>query len=211
MSNKSFYSIEISTLHPETLSAIAMSLPSICSLYYILFLIKKIENPHGTMISSISCIIHYPWSAGLHLHRAYGKNRFRREFLYKADLTFQHIYSISTRYAFSMKIIPLEMLFHMLCIANIWIFFRPITNPKSKKVVEMLSGYGLMSCTFDLFYRNPMHFYISMIILSTGFFIQHKNVLGDYSSFWFHICLSLPHYYILYGMNLPLPLSLPIS
>ena len=187
--------------HPEILAAIAMAIPGLCSLYY-LFLKSPLVNPYGTMLTSVPCLLHFPWSAGLHVYRAIGSDPIRRTILYKGDVSFHHIYSIFTRYAFSMKLSWVETLFHALCILHLWLWFDPLGNPQSKQIVGVLSALGLSSCAFNLFMLSHTHFFIAFGVSATAFLIHHNHSLGPFSPLYFHVCLAAPHYCILYGLNL---------
>jgi hypothetical protein len=179
-------------IHPEILAALAMAIPGIFSIYYLII----VQNV-GTKISATACLIHLPWSAGLHFYRAYGSDPLIRTYLYKADVSFQHIYSLLTRYAFIQEMHLIETIFHILCITHI-LFCNPIQNPQIKKYISILSGIGLGSCTLALSHER---FYISFGVASIGFFIHYKEIIGPYSPFWFHLCLSVPHYCILSELN----------
>jgi hypothetical protein len=188
-------------MHPEILAAIAMAVPGIFSIYYLFFVGKDvIINPLGTQICAISCLCHFPWSAGLHVYRAYGSYPVYRNYLYKADVAFHHIYSLSTRYAFSLHFSLVETIFHVSCILHL-IYCDPLKNPERKKMIGILSAIGLGSCAFDLFNRSTNHFYLALGIAGVGFLIHHNELLGAYSPFWFHICLAAPHYCVLQGLN----------
>jgi hypothetical protein len=188
-------------MHPEILAAIAMAVPGIFSIYYLFFVGKDvIINPLGTQICAISCLCHFPWSAGLHVYRAYGTDPVCRVYLYKADVAFHHIYSLSTRYAFSLHFSLVETIFHVSCILHL-IYCDPLKNPERKKMIGILSAIGLGSCAFDLFNRSTNHFYLALGIAGVGFLIHHNELLGAYSPFWFHICLAAPHYCVLQGLN----------
>jgi len=188
-------------MHPEILAAIAMAVPGIFSIYYLFFVGKDvIINPLGTQICAISCLCHFPWSAGLHVYRAYGSYPVYRSYLYKADVAFHHIYSLSTRYAFSLHFSLVETIFHVSCILHL-IYCDPLKNPERKKMIGILSAIGLGSCAFDLFNRSTNHFYLALGIAGVGFIIHHNELLGAYSPFWFHICLAAPHYCVLQGLN----------
>ena len=190
-------------MHPEIMAAIAIAVPGIFSIYYLFFVDKDmIINPLGTRFSAISCLCHFPWSAGLHVHRAYGNNLVHRMYLYKADVAFQHIYSISTRYAFSLQFSMVDTIFHMSCILHL-IFCDPLKNPERKKIIGILSAIGLGSCTIDLCNYSSNHFYVALSVAATGFLIHHTELLGAYSPFWFHVCLAAPHYCVLQGLNIP--------
>lgn len=189
-------------MHPEILAAIAMAVPGIFSIYYLFFKEKDmIINRLGTQLTAISCLCHFPWSAGLHVYRAYGTYPTRRIYLYKGDVAFQHIYSLCTRYAFSSQFSLVETIFHISCILHL-IFCNPLKNPDKKKIIGILSAIGLGSCAFDLFNRSSNHFYVALGVAAVGFLIHHKELLGAYSPFWFHICLALPHYCLLQGLNI---------
>jgi hypothetical protein len=189
-------------IHPEILAAIAMAVPGIYSIYYLFFVEKDlIINPLGTQICAISCLCHFPWSAGLHVYRAYGTDPARRTYLYKADVVFHHIYSLSTRYAFALQFSLVETLFHLSCILHL-IFCDPLKNPERKKRIGILSAIGLGTCAVDLFNRSSNHFYIAIGVAGVGFLIHHMELVGIYSPFWFHICLAAPHYCILNGLNI---------
>jgi hypothetical protein len=189
-------------MHPEILAAIAMVVPGIFSIYYLFFVEKDvIINPLGTQLCAISCLCHFPWSAGLHVYRAYGTDPVCRVYLYKADVAFHHIYSLCTRYAFSLHFSLVETIFHVLCILHL-IFCDPLKNPERKKMIGILSAIGLGSCAFDLFNRSSNHFYIALGVAAVGFLIHHNEFLGAYSPFWFHICLAAPHYCVLQGLNI---------
>lgn len=188
-------------MHPEIMAAIAIAVPGIFSIYYLFFVEKDvILNPLGTQISAISCLCHFPWSAGLHVYRAYGKNPVYRVYLYKADVAFQHIYALSTRYAFALQFSPVDTIFHMSCILHL-IFCDPLKNPDKKKIIGMLSAIGLGSCTIDLYNSSSTHFYIASSFAATGFLIHHNELLGAYSPFWFHVSLAAPHYCVLRALN----------
>ena len=189
-------------MHPEILAAIAMAVPGIFSIYYLFFEEKDlIINPLGTQICSISCLCHFPWSAGLHVYRAYGTDHVRRTYLYKADVAFHHIYSLSTRYSFALQFSLLETIFHVSCIIHL-ILCDPLKNPDRKKLIGLLSAIGLGSCAIDLFHRSPSHFYVALGVAALGFLIHHTELLGTYSPFWFHMCLAAPHYCVLKGLNI---------
>ena len=189
-------------LHPEILAAIAMSVPGIFSIYYLFFEEKDvIINPLGTHICAISCLCHFPWSAGLHVYRAYGTDPIRRTYLYKADVAFHHIYSLSTRYAFALQFSLVETIFHVSCILHLMLC-DPLKNPDRKKIIGVLSAIGLGSCAVDLFHRSSNHFYVALGVAAVGFLIHHRELLGTYSPFWFHICLAAPHYCVLKGLNI---------
>ena len=189
-------------MHPEILAAIAMAVPGIFSIYYLFFEKKNmIINPFGIQLSAISCLCHFPWSAGLHVYRAYGTDPVRRTYLYKADVAFHHIYSLCTRYAFALHFSPVDTIFHVSCILHL-IFCNPLKNPDRKKMIGILSAIGLGSCAFDLFNRSSNHFYVALGVAAVGFLIHHKELLGAYSPFWFHICLAAPHYCVLQGLNM---------
>jgi hypothetical protein len=181
-----------------------MAVPGLCSLYY-LFLKSPLENPLGTRLTSVPCLLHFPWSAGLHVYRAIGTDPVRRTILYKWDVSFHHIYSIFTRYAFSLKFSWLETIFHVSYILHLWLWFDPLNNPESKQIVGILSAIGLGSCAFALFMISHSHFLIAFGVAAAGFLVQHTNLFGPFSPLWFHICLAAPHYCILYGLNLPKP------
>jgi hypothetical protein len=159
-----------------------------------------IINPLGTQVSAISCLCHFPWSAGLHVYRAYGNNPVHRMYLYKGDVAFQHIYAFSTRYAFALRFSPIDTIFHMSCILHL-IFCDPLKTPNRKKIIGILSAVGLGSCTIDLFNYSSNYFYIALSFAATGFLIHHNELLGTYSPFWFHLCLAAPHYCVLQGLN----------
>jgi len=187
--------------HPEILAAIAMAVPGIFSIYYLFFVGKDvIINPLGTQICAISCLCHFPWSAGLHVYRAYGSYPVYRTYLYKADVAFHHIYSLCTRYAFLLQFSLVETIFHVSCILHL-IYCDPLKNPERKKTIGILSAIGLGSCAFDLFNRSTNHFYVALGIAGVGFLIHHNKLLGVYSPFWFHMCLAAPHYCVLQGLN----------
>lgn len=186
-------------IHPEVLASLAMTIPGIFSIYY-LFIVDT-TNHFGTQLSAISCLCHFPWSAGLHLYRAYGSDPIRRTYLYKADVSFHHVYALCTRYAFSLHFSRLDTLFHISCILHL-LFCNPRINPERKKMISILSAIGLGSCLFDLYNRSLNHFYIASGCATLGFLIHHKNLLGIYSPFWFHICLAAPHYCVLSALNL---------
>ena len=189
-------------IHPEILAVIAMAVPGICSIYY-LFLAEKelIINPIGTQICAISCLCHFPWSAGLHVYRAYGTDSARRNYLYKADVALQHVYSLSTRYAFSLQFSLVETIFHVSCILHLF-FCDPLTNPNRKKMIGILSAIGLGSCAIDIYNRSLKHFYVAIGVAGVGFLIHHMELVGIYSPVWFHICLAAPHYCVLHGLNI---------
>jgi len=188
--------------HPEILAAIAMAVPGIISIYYLFFEEKEaIINPLGTQLSAISCLCHFPWSAGLHVYRAYGSEPVCRTYLYKVDVAFQHIYSLSTRYAFALQFSLVDTIFHVSCILHL-IFCDPLKNPERKKMIGFLSAIGLGSCAFELFNRSSSHFYVALGLAAVGFLIHHKELLGIYSPFWFHISLAAPHYCVLRGLNI---------
>jgi len=155
----------------------------------------------GTQLSAISCLCHFPWSAGLHVYRAYGTDPVRRTYLYKADVAFHHIYSLCTRYAFALQFSLVETIFHVSCILHL-IFCNPLKNPERKKMIGILSAIGLGSCAFDMFNRSSNHFYVALGVAAVGFLIHHTELLGTYSPFWFHICLAAPHYCVLQGLNM---------
>lgn len=188
-------------VHPEILAAIAMALPMLTTIYW-LCIIDPIElkNPAATKISGYACIVHFPWSALLHIYRAYGNNVNTRIFLYKMDVSFQHIYSLCTRYAFSMKFNIIEIGYHSICIFHTW-YIDPIKTPKRKKIVDIASAIGLGSCALELINRDIVSFFSTIAIAFIGFIVHTERLLGDMSSFWFHISLAAPHYFILCGLN----------
>lgn len=189
-------------MHPEILAVIAMAVPGIISMYYLFFEEKDaIINPLGTKLSAISCLLHFPWSAGLHVYRAYGTEPVCRTYLYKADVVFQHIYSLCTRYAFALQFSFVDTIFHVSCILHL-IFCDPLKNPDRKKIIGGLSAIGLGSCAFEMYNRSFNHFYVTLGCAALGFIIHHTELLGRYSPFWFHICLSAPHYCVLHGLNI---------
>jgi len=191
----------LSLMHPEILAAIAMAVPGIFSIYYLFFEKNDlIINPVGTRLSAISCLCHFPCSAGLHVYRAYGSEPVCRTYLYKADVMFQHIYSLSTRYAFALQFSLVDTIFHVSCILHL-ILCDPLKNPERKKMIGVLSAIGLGSCAFGLYNCSSNHFYLALGVAAIGFLIHHKELLGIYSPFWFHICLTLPHYCVLTGLN----------
>jgi hypothetical protein len=78
----------------------------------------------------------------------------------------------------------------------------PLKNPERKKIIGILSAIGLGSCAFYLFNRSFNHFYVALGVAASGFLIHHKELVGAYSPFLFHICLAVPHYCILQGLNI---------
>ena len=189
-------------MHPEILAAIAMAVPGIISGYYLFFEEKDaIINPLGTQLSAISCLCHFPWSAGLHVYRAYRFEPVCRTYLYKVDVAFQHIYSLCTRYAFALQFSFVDTIFHVSCILHL-IFCDPLKNPNRKKMIGVLSAIGLGSCSFEMYNRSSNHFYVALGGAALGFLIHHTELLGRYSPFWFHICLAAPHYCVLRGLNI---------
>lgn len=189
-------------MHPEILATIAMTVPGIFSIYYLFFVEKDvIINPLGTRLSAISCLCHFPWSAGLHVYRAYGTDPVLRTYLYKVDVVFHHIYSLCTKYAFRLQFSLVDIIFHVSCILHL-ILCDPLKNPERKKIIGILSAIGLGSCAFYLFNRSFNHFYVALGVAASGFIIHHKELVGAYSPFLFHICLAVPHYYILQGLNI---------
>ncbi len=200
--SEKFTEIPLFWFHPEILAAIAMAVPGIFSIYYLFFEEKNVMiNPLGTQLSAISCLCHFPWSAGLHIYRAYGTNLVIRTHLYKADVAFQHIYSLCTIYAFSLHLSLVDTIFHASCIIHL-IFCDPLKTPERKKIIGILSAIGLASCAFDLFHRSSNYFYVALGVAAIGFLIHHNELLGAYSSFWFHLCLAAPHYCVLKGLNM---------
>lgn len=189
-------------MHPEILAAIAMAVPGIISVHYLFFEEKDaIINPLGTKLSAISCLCHFPWSAGLHVYRAYGTEPVCRTYLYKADVVFQHIYSLCTRYAFVLQFSFVDTIFHVSCILHL-IFCDPLKNPHSKKIIGGLSAIGLGSCAFEIYNRSSNYFYFALGVAALGFIIHYTELLGRYTPFWFHICLAAPHYCVLRGLNI---------
>lgn len=188
-------------IHPEILASIAMAIPGITSIYF-LFIVEnnRITNPFGIQLSAISCLCHFPWSASLHIHRAYGKDIVIRGYIYKADVLFQHVYSLCTRYAFVSQISIIEILFHISCVLHLLVC-NLLKNPERKKTISILSAIGLGSCLFNLYNNSFMHFYVATGCAWIGFVIHQYEVLGRYSPFWFHICLSIPHYCILMSIS----------
>ncbi len=184
-------------MHPEILAAIAMAVPGIFSIYYLFFEKHDVViNPLDMRLSAIACLCHFPWSAGLHIYRAYGTEPACRTYLYKGDVLFQHIYSLCTKYAFTLQFSLVDTIFHVSCILHL-IFCDPIKNPERKKMIGFLSAIGLGSCAVHLFNRSSNHFYVALGVAGIGFIIHHTELLGRYSPFWFHICLAAPHYCVL--------------
>ena len=178
----------------EIWATLAMALPSFFSIYYIL------TKPSTQLILvGTASIIHYPWSACLHLCRAFSSPEVKRVFFYKMDIAFQHIYCVMVRHAFVIRLSYIEWLFHLFSIFHVW-HFNPIQSPQSKDIVSFMAGLGLGICVFSMYDVNKIYFGSSILFGGIGFFIHIRRLFGNSSSLLFHILLCVPHYCVLMCM-----------
>ena len=185
--------------HLEVISAITMFMPSIISLRFLLM--NKIMNKN-IIIGSLGCIFHFPFSAMLHLYRAYGKNTKYRIYLFKLDVSFIHIHSYMQNYAWNLQINKINLIYHILSIYYIW-NTNPIEYPKSKYYIDLFTVFGILLSSYELFYIDKKLYFIAIIIWCIGFIVYNKKQFNNIpSSILFHMLLTGPQYCLLEGLSI---------
>ena len=192
----------LKNVHPEVLAAATMAVPSIVSLFFVfnVFSINIIRR-NNTFLAGIGCVLHFPWSAILHLYRAYGTCPERRTLLYKFDVSFIHVHCMCQNYAWDMCPRFLNVIYHVLSICHTW-YVNPLTDPPCKRHMDILAAFGIVCASFPMLNRS-LHLYISAIALwGLAFFIYAKKTIGDYSPALFHLLLAGPQFIMMYALNL---------
>lgn len=187
-------------VHPDFCAAVTMLTPLIASLVWCFT--DHLPNPAGTYISAFGCILHFPFSAVLHLYRAFGKNPITRTFLYKIDVTFILLHTLLGGYAWNLEISKVELAYYVLSILYLW-SIDPLKHPATKRNVDVLSAVGVVLGSFGLLHRSAVFYAIALIVWTVAFSIYTMKLLGDHSSTIFHFLLGVPQYILLMGLNLP--------
>ena len=188
-------------VHPEVYAAATMIVPSIVSFLWIVHVFSKNTHYYNTLLAGIGCVMHFPWSAALHLYRAYGKCPERRTVLYKFDVSFIHIHCMCQNYAWDMRPRMVNVVYHVLSICHTW-YVNPLSDPPCKRHMDIFAAFGIVCASFPMVSRS-LHLYISAIALwGLAFFIYAKKAIGDYSPALFHLILAGPQFIMLYALNM---------
>ena len=180
----------------EIISAFSILTPSIVSCIFML-------NPDvhlSTLLAGTGCIIHFPFSFSLHMHKAFSKNALIRTRIYKADVSFIHIHALITGYTWKMNYNYGELLYHSVCILYI-VFSKPLYYPQTKSNIDILAAIGCAKSTFGLFFRSITLWTSAIILWIILFTVYKKKIAGLHSSWIMHVMLAGPQFCVLEGLQ----------
>ena len=187
--------------HLEVASTVAMLAPSIVSLKFLVMDFAR-RNNEKIIIAAIGCILHFPFSAMLHLYRAFGKDPRRRTFLFKLDVSFIHVHAFLQSYSWHLKFSLFLVFYHLLSIGYIWAS-KPLEHPKCKRYIDACTAFGILLCSYDLFHIDKSLYFAAITMWGIAFTVYSTKVLGDIpSSILFHGLLAGPQYCLLQGLSL---------
>ena len=188
-------------LHPEVVAAFSMIVPSIVATLWMLNIFSLNIRPNNTLLAGFGCVLHFPWSAVLHLYRAYGKSPERRTLLYKFDVSFIHIHCMCQNYAWDMQPRISNVMYHVFSICHTW-YVNPLTDPPCKRYMDVLAAFGVVCASFPMVHRSLSLYIIAIALWSLAFVIYARKAIGDYSPALFHVILAGPQFIMLYALNM---------
>ena len=198
------YSMNSENSHSEVASTVAMLVPSLVSLKFLLMNQERMNN-EKIIIAAIGCILHFPFSAMLHLYRAYGKDPRRRTFLYKLDVSFIHVHAFMQSYSWNLKFSLLLVIYHLFSIAYIWAS-KPLEYPKCKRYIDACTAFGILLCSYDLIHIDKSLYFAAIAMWGVAFTVYSTKFFGDIpSSILFHGLLAGPQYCLLQGLSMQRP------
>ena len=178
----------------EIAAATTMVLPSIVALPYFL------SGGRNARIAAFGCMVHFPFSFALHLHRAVSSNLSTRTWLYKLDVIFIHFYALCHGYSWTLQIQWLEIVYHIACVLHIWMS-DPLVNPSVKHTVDILAGIGTVKSSLGIILYDFSTWDTCMVWWIALFVIHNRKIFGQHSSWMMHVMLSVPENYMLHSLE----------
>ena len=193
------------SLHPEVLAALTMLSPTIVAACWV-FWANDQQSPNkvSITIAGMGCIIHFPWSAMLHIYRAYGKNPQIRTLLYKLDVTFIHVHAICQGYSWTLMLSPIECAYHGLAICFIW-SSNPLLHVEQKRWIDIVASVGVLISSFGLYARSQHYYFAALLMWIIALSIHSMKLFGTEFQLWFHLILGGPQYCLMAGLYLSKP------
>lgn len=175
----------------EVFSAITIFFPS-----YVCLRSLSLGHKDETILASIGCLIHAPWSFMLHMYKACNPNGHLRRTLYILDVSGIHVHSMLTGYSWFIhkRYNAYQTMYHVLCILHHVLYGYDVnTQPR----IEMLISIGVGLSAFPMIYTRPTLWIISQFVWGIALWIHVGKVCGSLSGGVMHILLCVPQYCIL--------------
>ena len=185
----------------EIWSAAAIATPSVVCLFFLLSTNFKSGNYANIWIASLGCFSHFPFSASLHVYRAFGKSPVIRTILFKFDVSFIHFHSLMQSFSWNLEWSKIHILYHTLSIGYIWIS-DPLLNPSCKQVIDAITVAGVLLSSNELLHIHFGYFLCANFLWFVSFIFYARKPFGDaLSSVIFHIMLAGPQAFLILGLK----------
>ena len=192
----------------------ASYIPLFVVLHFLYFVPENKINKN-VIISSLGCIVHYPFAYILHIHTTKVNNKminkssnitkvnnnintFSNAFSYKLNIMSIHVHSLLIGYSWYLYYDYIEILYHGFCMLLI-IISDPLRYQTQKNTIDVLAGMGIMKSSHSLFYKNNVLWIISIFCCFVSFIMHNKKIFNDIIPIIFYVLLAINQYCILYG------------
>ena len=178
----------------EVGAAVSILFPAGVSAFY------AYTAPRNVQLAAFGCMLHCPFSVALHVHKSVSTNAVRRTLLYKLDASFIHVHGLISSYAWFMRPNALDVFYHSACILYI-LFSDPLSNPKTKTIIDLSVAVGVVKSNFNMFYKDRRLWLLAHVLWLFAFMVHAKKLVGVHSSWLMHLLIVFPQWLVLYTMN----------
>lgn len=150
----------------------------------------------AVLVASAGCVAHLPFSAALHVFKAFGDNPVTRTRLYKLDVAFVHFHALLTGYSWALLPRLEELVFHAGCVAHVALA-DPLASPGVKTRVDALVAAGVLKSAFGMFSYDARVWGVAHAFWALALWVHNKRLGGGFSAGAVHVLLAVPQFCLL--------------
>lgn len=175
----------------ELFAACTMALPSAVACAYCFRAPSR-----AVLVASAGCVAHFPFSAALHVFKAFADDPVVRTRLYKLDVAFVHLHALLTGYSWALLPRLEEVVFHAGCVAHVALA-DPLATPRVKTRVDALVAGGVLKSAFGMFSYDARVWGVAHAFWALALWVHNKRPGGTLSPGVVHALLTIPQFCLL--------------